>query len=155
MALRKTPAQRKPRTASASLKSVQTNDTTVNIATSAKTAEKVIVLFASRVSQRFNLPSGKVVLLAGNAVHLHGKRDGVLPQGGYSVNIVDKDAWDEVKKLYGRAYKPWFDTGKIIERNGMSEDAAVNLAADNAGDDSDFNPVDPKTRKTKPVDDPL
>lgn len=151
MALRKTPATRIRKTKpAAAIKSVQTNGTTVNIASGAA-SEKVVVLFASRISQKFVLPNGHTVLLAGNAVHLAGKREGVLPQGGYSVNFVDKADWLEVKKLYGKAYAPWFDTGKIVERSGaMSENSAVSLAADNAGDDCDLNPIDPKRVTTKP-----
>jgi hypothetical protein len=143
MALRKTTPRTSTR-AKAALKTVQTNGATVDIATSAKSAERVTVLFASRRSQKFLLPNGHVVFLASNAVHLAGQKDGVLPEGGYSVNFVDKADWAEVKKVYGKAYKPWFDSGKIVERSGsMSENAAVALAADNAGDDCDDNPIKP------------
>ncbi len=143
MALRKTSTRPASR-AKAQLKTVVTNGATVDIATSGNAVEKVTVLFASRRSQKFLLPNGHTVFLASNAVHLAGVKDGMLPQGGYSVNFVDKADWDAVKKIFGRAYKPWFDSGKIIERTSMSENAAVSLAADNAGDDCDDNPIDPK-----------
>jgi len=144
MALRKSSTRPSTR-AKAQLKTVVTNGATVDIATSAKTSDKVTVLFASRRSQKFILPNGHIVFLASNAVHLAGQKDGILPMGGYSVNFVDKADWEEVKKIYGKAYKPWFDCGKIVERSAMSENAAVSLAADNAGDDADDNPIDPKT----------
>ena len=152
MTLRKKPAAGAPKAAAAKIKSVTTNDVTVDIAQSGRSNEKVVILFSNRQSQRFALPSGREVVLVHNAVHLAGRKAGVLPAGGYSVNIVDKADWEEVKKIYGKAYKPWFDFGKIIERTGLSEDGAVTLAADNAGDDAGSNPIDPKssTLKTKP-----
>jgi hypothetical protein len=147
MALRKTASRSTSPKAKASLKTIQTNGATVDIATSAQSSDKVTILFASRRSQKFALPNGHIVFLASNAVHLAGQKDGVLPMGGYSVNFVEKSDWEEVKKIYGKAYKPWFDCGKIVERSAMSENSAVSLAADNAGDDCDDNPIDPKTLK--------
>lgn len=123
------------------LKTISANGTTVPVATSATSSEKVVVLFCSRFGQIFNLPDGRSVKLEGNGIQLAGQRDGALPKGGYSVNIVDKSAWEAVKKYHGKAYAPWFENGKIIEQ--VSEAKGVDYAAENAEDDPGLNPVDP------------
>lgn len=151
MTLRKKKAAPSTVKTSAQIKTVETSGTTVNVATGAQTSDKVVVLFASRRSQRFALPSGREVFLAHNAINLAGKVDGALPGGGYSVNIIDKADWLEVKRIYGKAFAPWFETGKIVERSGsMSENSAIGLAADNAGDDCGDNPVKTSETETKP-----
>lgn len=154
MTLRKKTAQTAPRIRTAKIKSIVTNGTTVDVATSGTASDKIIILFSNRQSQRFELPNGHVVELVHNAIHLAGQKNGRLPQGGYSVNIVDRADWEQVKQIYGAAFKRWFDFGKIIERVGDDEDAAVGLAADNAGDDAGSNPIDPKNPRlnTRPDD---
>lgn len=129
------------------LKSISANGTTVPVATTATSNEKVVVLFCSRYGQIFNLPDGRSVTLEGNGVYLAGKRDGALPKGGYSVNVVDKALWEEVKKVHGKAYAPWFESGKIIETS--NEAKGIDTAADKAEDDPGFNPIDPNRTATE------
>lgn len=154
MTLRKKTVQAAPRARTAKIKSIVTNGTTVDVATSGTASDKIIILFSNRQSQRFDLPNGHSVVLVHNAIHLAGQKNGRLPQGGYSVNIVDRADWEQVKQIYGAAFKRWFDFGKIIERTGTDEDTAIGLAADNAGDDAGSNPIDPKNPRlnTRPDD---
>ncbi len=126
-----------------SVKSIKSADATVAVSTTAKTAETVTVLFRSRCGQRFTLPDGRFVELEGNAVYLAGADGRPLPAGGYSVNVVDKALWDEVKNHFAKAYAPWFESGKIKE--AKSEKDGVNKAQDNAADDAGLNPFDPKS----------
>ena len=140
---RKTPAVKKP---DAEVRTIITDGNKVNITESSHDSDVVTVLFCSRLGQRFRLPNGHEVFLAGNAIDLAGKKDGALPYGGYRVNIVNAADWAEVKRLYGKAYKPWFDGGKIIE--SQSEREAVGIATDNANDDPDDNPVDMRDMRT-------
>lgn len=124
------------------LKSIKSADATVAVATTAKTSGTVTVLFRNRCGQKFNLSNGHVVELEGNAVYLAGADGAPLPAGGYSVNIVDRDDWEQVKKEYGKAYAPWFQTGKIVEES--NEKDGIDMAQDNADDDAGLNPFDPK-----------
>lgn len=134
----------------AEVKTIILGDAKVNVATSAHTGDTVTVLFLNRYGQRFRLPNGREVLLEGNAVDLRGKAQGVLPYGGYSVNVVDKADWEEVKRLYGKAYKGWFDGGKIVESG--SEREGIDTAASNADDDPGMNPTESADLRTAPAD---
>lgn len=131
------------------LQTTVTNGTKINKITTAKSTESVVIMFAARRGLRSVLPNGHIVYLAGNAIDLHGKPDGVLPFGGFSLNIIDKADWDLWKQVYGKAYRPWFDSGKIIEQR--SERVATTLAADNADVDAGDNPITPAQMKTEPV----
>ncbi len=125
-----------------SIKSIKSADATVAVATSAKSASTVTINFRSRCGQIFTLDDGRSVELVGNAAYLVGADGHALPAGGYSVNVVDKDLWEAVKAKYGKAYAPWFQSGKIIEVANETE--AVDMAQDNADDDSGLNPFNPK-----------
>lgn len=128
-------------TKSSSVKRISEGGVTVNVAETAKTAKTVTILFRSRSSQTFRLKSGREVTLAGNGVYLADAQGGALPPGGYGVTVVDADLWAKVKKEFGRAYKPWFDSGRIQESS--SEDAGVTYAQDNAQDKTGDDPIVP------------
>lgn len=125
-----------------SVKSIKSADATVAVSTTATSTETVTVLFRSRCGQVFTLKDGRTVTLEGNAVYLAGADGRPLPAGGYSVNVVDKALWGQVKTEFGKAYAPWFDSGKITEV--ANEQEGVGIAQDNAGDDAGLNPFDPK-----------
>lgn len=135
---------RKP---SVPVRTIIADGNSVNVVNTSRDADKIVILFCNRQGQKFKLPNGHVVCLAGNAINLMGEARGVLPYGGYSVNIVDKTDWTEVKRLYGKAYKAWFDSGKIIEK--LSESAAIDRATEGAGDDPGANPVEPEALHTE------
>lgn len=126
-----------------SVKSIKSADATVAVSTSAASSETVTVLFRNRCGQRFTLPDGRFVELEGNAVYLAGADGAPLPAGGYSVNVVDKALWNEIKTHFAKAYAPWFELGKIKE--AKNEKDGINNAQDNAADDAGLNPFNPKT----------
>ena len=126
-----------------SVKSIKSADATVAVSTTATGTETVTVLFRSRCGQVFTLRDGRSVTLEGNAVYLAGADGRPLPAGGYSVNIVDKALWAQVKAEFGKAYAPWFESGKIKE--AKNERDGINAAQDNAGDDAGLNPFNPKS----------
>lgn len=121
------------------VRTVSSGESTVNIGNSSRTAETVAVLFRSRSSQTFLLPRGRKVTINGNAVYLANAHGGALPAGGYGVTVVDKADWDEVMKLYGKTYAPWFRSGRLQVRE--RETKAVNFALDHAGDKTGDDPM--------------
>lgn len=126
-----------------SVKSIKSADATVAVSSAATSGDTVTVLFRSRRGQRFTLPDGRFVELEGNAVYLAGADGRPLPAGGYSVNVVDKATWNDVKTHFAKAYAPWFESGKIKE--AKNERDGINAAQNNAGDDAGLNPFNPKS----------
>lgn len=137
MATRKNIAQRNP--AAPKVKVISESGATVNIGKAAKTTETVTVLFRSRSSQTFTLSNGKTVTIAGNAVYLANAKGGALPAGGYGVTVVDKDLWEQVKKEFGKAYAPWFRSGRLAEKK--TETQGVNYAIDHADEKTGDDPM--------------
>ena len=129
------------------VRTISADGNKVNIVDTSTAGDKIVILFCNRQGQKFILPNGHMVMLAGNAIDLMGAQRGALPYGGYSVNIVNKADWEEVKRLYGKAYQAWFDNGKIIEQR--SEKAALNRATQGADDDPGNNPVEPDKLQTE------
>lgn len=124
------------------VKVINEGDATVNIGNTAKTNDTVTILFRSRSSQKFNLKNGKSLTINGNGVYLANTKGGALPAGGYGVTVVDRALWEQVKAELGKAYAPWFETGKIKEKK--SESQGVNYAIDHADEKTGDDPMPKK-----------
>lgn len=121
------------------VKVISQSGATVNIGSVAKTTETVTILFRSRSSQTFVLSNGKKVTINGNGVYLANALGGPLPAGGYGVTVVDRNVWEQVKKELGRAYAPWFASGRIKEVK--TETKGVNYAIDHADEKTGDDPM--------------
>lgn len=137
MATRKNSALRNPN--AASVKVISEAGATVNVGNVAKTQETVTILFRSRSAQTFTLRNGRKVTINGNSVYLANAKGGALPAGGYGVTVVDKDLWEQVKTELGKAYAPWFRSGRLVEKK--SESQGVNYAIDHADDKTGDDPM--------------
>lgn len=126
----------------AKVKVISESGATVNIGRAATSADTVTVLFRSRSSQTFTLRDGRSVTINGNGVYLANASGGALPPGGYGVTTVDRALWEQVKAELGRAYAPWFASGRIAERK--NETQAVNYAIDHADDKTGDDPIPQK-----------
>jgi hypothetical protein len=122
------------------VRTIGTGDSTVSVSKQSKTAETVSVLFRSRSNQTFLLPRGRSVTIVGNGVYLANADGGALPPGGYGVTTVDKALWDEVMRIYGKTYAPWFKSGRIQVRD--KETKAINYAIDNADAKTGDDPIE-------------
>lgn len=124
------------------VKTITEGEATVNVGNVAKTSETVTILFRSRSSQKFTLRNGRSVEINGNGVYLANARGGALPAGGYGVTVVDKALWEQVKKELGKAYAPWFLSGRIVEKK--TENQGINYALDHADDKTGDDPLPQK-----------
>ena len=124
------------------VKTLTEGEAVVNVGKTAKTSETVTILFRSRSSQKFILRNGKTVEICGNGVYLANAKGGALPAGGYGVTVVDKALWEQVKQEFGKAYGPWFRSGRIIEKK--TESAGVNYAIDHADEKTGDDPIPQK-----------
>lgn len=138
MATRTSKNQEKRNPDAAAVKVISESGATVNVGNVAKTNETVTVLFRSRSSQTFTLRNGRKVTINGNGVYLANAKGGALPAGGYGVTVVDKAIWEQVKAELGKAYAPWFRSGRLIEKK--SEAQGVNYAIDHADDKTGDDP---------------
>lgn len=121
------------------VKEIRQGETTVNVANAAKTDETVTVLFRSRQSLKFRLGGNRSLEIAGNAVYLANAQGGALPVGGYGVTVVDKSTWDEAMRLYGKAFAPWFRSGRL--KVEQSENAGVATAFERAEEKTGDDPI--------------
>lgn len=134
------------------VQTITQDDVTVNIHHEASSNRKVTILFLSRGNQSFQLPNGKEVTIVGNGVYLANPRGGALPAGGYGVTVLDKDDWEAVKRAFPKWIGRWLDGGILIEK--ASEASGLNFAQDNAGDETDYDPIDPKKTRTQEAPNP-
>lgn len=87
------------------------------------------------------------VVIQGNAVHLKGKDQGILPtKGAFGFTTgVDADMWETVKAKYGKM--PIFKNGLIF---ATKPDDAQDAAGDRSDMVNGFEPIDPAKGMTKP-----
>lgn len=140
MANQETKVKRAP--SAPKVKVISEDGATVSVGNTAKTSDTVTILFRSRISQKFTLSNGKSVTINGNGVYLANASGGALPAGGYGVTVVDRAIWEQVKAELGKAYGPWFSSGRIKEKK--SEAQGLNFAIDHADEKTGDDPMPQK-----------
>lgn len=118
-----------PKPVAPKLISMKESGRTVNISEAAQGDSKVIVLFKSRIGQRFDLSNGKNFTLIGSGAHLASAHGGVLPPATYTVNEIDRELWERALKEWGNSIiKPWMNRGIIAikENREKAVDTAFN-----------------------------
>lgn len=119
------------------------------MATDRKSTDKVLVGMNWAHDLKFTLSNGNTVTLNGAAHDLKGKDMGVLPRGEFGLTWVKKTEWEDIQNLYGKTSK--FVNGLIFAAEDRG--SALDEAEDRAETRHGLEAVEPKTTRTKKVDD--
>lgn len=117
--------------------------------TDKKSNDKVIVCLNWAHDLKYRLSKGRTVTLNGSAHKVAEKGKGALPVGEFGMTWVTVADWEELNKTYGKTER--FKNGLIFTADDKA--MATEEAEERAETRHGLEPVDPKTTKTKKVDD--
>lgn len=119
--------------------------TATNTATKpAKTASKVVVCLNSAHSIVFEI-DGRKIKINGSNEHLRKQKEGILAVGKFGESLIDKQDWEQIKKIYGRM--EIFKSGLIYAQDNHA--SARDVAKEREKLRNGLEPVDPKTTTSK------